>query len=206
MWLFNKKSIEEHFTTIFEKRRWPKGFPETASGAGSTLRNTERIRIQLPMLLANHKIKTMVDAPCGDFNWMKEVDLNGITYAGVDIVADIVRKNRDTYGNEKRTFHHADITTESLPIQPDLILCRDCFVHLTNDLIQQAISNFKRSGSTYLLTTTFPNLQKNSDLRKVGRWRPINLRLPPFNFPSQLDVVDDVDQNAPGKALGLWRL
>ena len=160
MWIFTKKSIEESFTTIFEKRRWPKGFPETVSGAG----------------------------------------LNGITYVGIDIVASIVRRNSDRYGNERRTFHHADITADSFPIQPDLILCRDCFVHLTNDLIQQAISNIKRSGSTYLLTTTFPNLQKNSDLRKVGRWRPINLSLPPFNFPSALDVVGRRRSERPGLA------
>jgi hypothetical protein len=49
-WIFTKKSVEEHFTTIFEKRRWPKGFPETVSGAGSTLRNTEMIRARLVFL------------------------------------------------------------------------------------------------------------------------------------------------------------
>ena len=36
-----------------------------------------------------------------------------------------------------------------------MILCRDCLVHLTFDDARAALQNLRRSGSKYLLTTTF---------------------------------------------------
>jgi hypothetical protein len=35
----------------------------------------------------------MLDAPCGDFNWMKEVDLSAVHYTGGDIVEPLVNSN-----------------------------------------------------------------------------------------------------------------
>src|SRR5215212_9991686 len=53
--------------------------PESLSGAGSNLRQTETLRRELPGLLSKLSIRSLLDAPCGDFHWMQHVDLRGIS-------------------------------------------------------------------------------------------------------------------------------
>jgi hypothetical protein len=38
--------------------------------------------------------QSLLDAGCGDFNWMRTVDLPGIKYIGVDVVSDLIERNR----------------------------------------------------------------------------------------------------------------
>ena len=47
-----------------------------------------------------------------------------------------------------------DITTEVLP-PADLIVCRDVLLHLTDNLASDAVENFYKSGSKYLLSTSW---------------------------------------------------
>lgn len=61
------------FTSIYRNNGW--GSLESRSGAGSTLASTANIRRELPGLVERLNIRTLLDAPCGDFNWMKEVAL-----------------------------------------------------------------------------------------------------------------------------------
>ena len=88
---------------------------------------------------------------------------------------------------------------------------RDCLVHLTFADALKIIANFKRSGAKYLLTTTFVERKKNNDLVGVDNfWRALNMRLPPFNFPQPLLLVNEgCTEEAgqyPDKSLGLWLL
>ena len=62
------------FDKIYEKNTW--GSEESRSGPGSTEKQTRRIREALPTILNNFGIKSMLDLPCGDWNWMKDVDLS----------------------------------------------------------------------------------------------------------------------------------
>ena len=63
----------------------------------------------------------------------------------------------------------------------DAILCRDCLVHLSLANIAAAVANFRRSGSEWLVTTTFPELRTNIDCED-GDWRALNLALAPFHW------------------------
>jgi hypothetical protein len=91
----------------------------------------------------------------------------------------------------------------------DLVLCRDCLVHLSNAHIRDAIENLRASGSTWLLTTTFRAHDQNGDLDD-GDWRPLNLERPPFGFPPPVAVVNEGCSEHDGafadKSLGLWRI
>lgn len=182
---------------------------EPISGSGATLTQTESIRDELPKILNQINAKTIIDAPCGDFTWMKEVDLNDFQYIGIDIVEELIVKNNNEYANGRRTFLARDIVKDIIPTA-DLMLCRDCFVHLSNRDILRTIRNFKRSGSLYLLTTTFTKLEKNSNLVSGRGWRPINLQRPPFNFPEPLEIINENCTEADGmyydKSLALWRV
>ena len=159
--LFSKQNsqTEEIFTSIFYANLW--GGKESASGLGSDLDQTDRIIKEIPHLIQKFSIKSLLDAPCGDFWWMHHTDLSELDlYIGIDIVGGLIDKNKKLYGNEIKLFLHKNIITDPLP-KVDLILCRDCFVHLTFNQIFLTLRNIKLSGSKYLLLTTFPHQQKN---------------------------------------------
>ena len=90
---FNLKDEKEVFDKIYTNNFWSAGQSESVSGRGSTLSGTVKIRKILPALWKKYNVKTFLDVPCGDFNWMKEVDKKNIVYIGGDIVKSMVDEN-----------------------------------------------------------------------------------------------------------------
>jgi hypothetical protein len=146
----------------------------------------------------------MLDIPCGDFLWMQQVDLSAIDYTGADVISPLMHTLEQKHGTPRRRFTTLDLVTDKLP-PTDLVFCRDCLVHLSEKLVKEAVNNLRRSGSTYLLATTFPTRTNQNII--TGQWRPINLCAAPFNFPSPLQLISE-DHPAPhrDKSLGLWRI
>ena len=181
---------------------------ESRSGEASNMIQTTTIRKEIPLLIKELKIKSLIDAPCGDFFWMREVELPVERYIGVDIVKDIVENNQIKYGNKQMIFKELNIIKDVMPMT-DMILCRDCLVHLSFKQGIQVIKNFKKSGSKYLLITTFVNRLSNNDLGK-GFWRTINIEKSPFNFPNPIKIINEncTEQNGKysDKSLGLFLL
>lgn len=199
-------ALQDRFARIFETNLW--GSDASVSGSGSAPEETRVLRSQLPPLLRRLHVTTMLDIPCGDFGWMRKVDLDGIAYTGADIVAELVERNRRAYGNVWRRFAVLDLTTDPLPAV-DLVFCRDCLVHLSNAHIGEALRNVHASGATWLLTTTFPAHWQDGDLED-GDWRPLNLEGPPFCLPPPSALVNEGCSEHDGafadKSLGLWRI
>lgn len=183
------------------------GSPESRSGSGSTMEQTAYIRQALPELFRELGIKSILDVPCGDFHWMQHMDLSGVHYIGGDVVPEIVEKNNQKYGTQSKEFKTLNIITDDLP-KTDLILCRDCLVHLNFESGLAAIQNFKRSGAKYLLTTTFTERTVNEEL--FGIWRVLNLQLPPYSLPKPVKMINEKCTEASNrftdKCLGLWDL
>lgn len=200
------QSSRETFRQIYRSRAWGNG--ESLSGPGSSVARVAAFKADLESLLRELQVHSLLDAGCGDFNWMKDLNAELAQYIGVDIVPEIVSANQSTHKSETRIFLNLDITSDSLP-QVDLIICRDCLVHLPFKSIVAALKNFHQSNSTYLLATSFPGLAKNADIQ-TGGWRQLNLMLPPFNFPEPRNVIDEKRTLSPGdqtvKYLGLWEL
>ena len=137
---------------------------------------------ELISLLDDWNVRSLVDAPCGDFNWMRHVlGDRDLAYTGVDIVAEVIDANSSVYASETRRFVCADMTRDDLP-KADMIVCRDGLVHLSFADARAAIRNFRRSGSRYLLATTFVNHSRNRDVA-TGSWRALNLQAAPFPSP-----------------------
>jgi SAM-dependent methyltransferase len=194
------------FLDIYSKNAW--GGAESRSGSGSSLEQTETIRKQLPPIIRNLGVKSFLDIPCGDFYWMKQVRLELDEYIGADILAQLIEHNRALYTSQNRRFTVLDIMKDHLP-SVDLIFSRDCLVHFSFRDIRRTIRNMKRSNSNYLLTTTFTARDQNTDIA-TGEWRPLNLQLPPFNFPEPIVLINEncseVEGRYPDKSLGLWRI
>lgn len=202
------KSPKDIFTDIYNKNAWRSN--ESVSGPGSTLEFTTQLRSELPKIFEKYDIKSVVDAPCGDFNWMKEVDRSALDfYIGVDVVSQIIDKDRDRYKDGTTKFQTLDITSDTIP-RSDLIICRDCLFHFSNADIFKTIANFKRSGASYLLTTTHTDVARNKSII-TGGFSLVNLEQKPFNFPKALEYLDDRGKYPVGhvqhnRKLGLWKL
>lgn len=203
---FASKTVEEIFTETFRNRYWRS--KESVSGRGAELGQTAVLRAGLPALLRQYGIRSLLDLPCGDFNWMQHVDLQGIYYTGGDIVETLVAQNQEKYGNAHRTFRRLDLLSDALP-DADCILVRDCLVHFSLAHIGQALDNLKKSNITYLLTTSFPGTKKNEDIQ-TGHWRTINLQLAPFYFPEPLATLNEACTEENGafadKSICLWKI
>ena len=176
----------EVFGQIYQRNIW--GYQETASGGGATLAYTEPIRKGLPNLIAELQVRTLLDIPCGDFNWMRKVDLPGVRYIGGDIVEEAVAKLKAQHSRPDREFRVIDLCNDPLP-NADALLCRDCLMHLSEDMIFKALANILRSEVKYLLLSTYPEGQNRSI--RLGDWFPINVCAAPYNVPTPTQAVED---------------
>ncbi len=197
--------IEARFTQIYESNYW--GHAESVSGEGSSLAYTRQLRAALPALFDRFGVRRLLDAPCGDFNWMQHVlREHPLDYVGGDLVAPMVQKLQRQHGLAQRQFRHLDITQGPFP-QADLWLCRDCLFHLSQADIARALKVFVASGIPYLLTTTHLNPDGafiNTDIRS-GDFRRIDLYAAPHHFPREvLAAIDDWAEPEPKRQMCLW--
>jgi len=201
-----KLGLKERFQRIYETNLWSD--PETRSGVGSSLDSTRVLRAELPAALRKLGARALLDAPCGDFSWMQKVDLGGISYVGGDIVPDIVAENQQRWGSPSRRFMQLDLTRDALP-EADVLLCRDCLVHLSYANIRAVFDNVARSRVGYILMTSFPGRGDNEDVED-GNWRPLDFEAPPFSLPpAVLTIVEECEEEGGAysdKSLSAWRV
>jgi hypothetical protein len=204
---FQGLDLAQRFERIHETNLW--GADTSVSGVGSELDATAAIRARLPSLLKELGVRSLLDAPCGDHRWMASLDLDLERYVGMDIVPSIIEALRQRYqGDPRRAFVLADLTRDALPCC-DLILSRDCLVHFSFATVARAMRNLKASGATWLLATTFPELERNEDIEDAD-WRPLNFEQPPLHWPAPFKLINERCTEADGayadKSLALWRL
>jgi hypothetical protein len=179
---------QQLFEQIWLTNEWYSN--ESKSGRGSTLNYTKNLRKSLPDIIQKFDVKTLLDAPCGDFNWMQHVNFpKGTKYIGIDIVPEMMVTLQQKFGNDLRSFRHGDIISAPMP-SADMWLSRHFFMHLPDEIVVELLIKFKHGSICYLLTTTFNFAQKNRKIN-MGGFRYINLRKPPFCLPRPLLEIDD---------------
>lgn len=194
--------MKEIFTGIFQENKWR--CSESASGAGSTLGWTKNLRTGLPLLLKGLNVKTFLDVPCGDFNWAKEIDWGGIHYIGGDIVGSLIEKNIELYDDENTSFKQIDLSKDELP-KADIILVRDCLMHMSIDDAGKCLKNIRNSDVRYILASTYPDKkQNNTSFKTSAALSRHNLEAPPLNLPKPILYLNDSNSHVPEKLLGLW--
>ena len=199
--------LAARFERIERTNLW--GAASSVSGLGSEDMATAAIRDALPALLKRLGARSLLDAPCGDASWIGRLKLD-LDYIGIDIVSSLIEANnrRVAGGGLAGRFLVADLTRDALP-RADLILCRDCLVHLSFENIARVTARFRESGAQFLLVTTFPDVEDNSDCED-GDWRALNMTKAPFDWPAPRELIDERCEEGGGgwrdKSLGLWRL
>ena len=194
------------FTDIYLNNKW--GDKYSLSGTGSNLNQTKIILKEIANTIKRYEIKNILDIPCGDFYWMREIDFTGLNYIGGDIVSELINENIKKFKRSNINFQIIDVLEDDIP-DSDLIFCRDCFVHFSFEDIFEALKNIKKKNSKYFMTTNFVERNHNDDI-PTGAWRTINLCKPPFNFPEPsliiLENCPESDNQFSDKSLSLWEV
>jgi len=197
-------SAERAFSLIYERNLW--GGDESASGRGSSFRETERIRAAFPRIVEEFQIKSIFDAPCGDFNWMRHVlsDVD-VDYLGVDIVERVITRNTELFGAPRVTFSWSDIRKDAFP-KADLWICRDCLFHMSYEHAFDVLRQFVQSDIPLALISTHKpdKTFTNRDI-VTGDFRKTDLCAPPYWFdPAPLFRFDDYVDRPGKKEMCLW--
>jgi hypothetical protein len=208
----NYKNI---FSTIYDTYGF--GSDESRSGPGSTLYETEKLREKIKNLVKYKDIKSVIDIPCGDFNWMKEIVDSFEFYTGGDIVPQCIEENNKKYSSDRIKFSVIDLMESEIP-ECDLLIVRDVVGHYPLQDGKKIINNIINSKAKYLLSTTWYNVidseyhtkHVNNDV-EYGRFYPVNLMSKPFNLPKPEMIIEEdveVEDYIKGnrKTLSLWNL
>ena len=178
------------------------------NGPGASLALTVGLREELPKLWARHDIHSVLDVACGDWNWMRHVDLSGITnYFGWDVdeemidrcTAHAVRLAQETGEQPHTWFEVRNIADTDFP-DVDCILAREILIHFPNDYIAAIIDRMHDGGARYLLTDNFPTTT-NDFIYDPAKYtwmgymeRPVNLDAEPFGLAAhKVDAIQEQD-------------
>jgi hypothetical protein len=182
-----KNSIEGLFTELSVKNAW--GAKTTVSGPTSTLEKTTELRSSLLSVLKQLEIKSILDCGCGDFHWMKEVNLLTIHYLGVDIVESLIKYNQLNYTTESVHFQKMNLLVDP-PETTDVWFARDFCCLYSYKEIKLFFKKFIESNTPYLAITSIDSSQENTD-GVTGSWRPLNILAPPFNLHNPSAICSD---------------
>lgn len=165
------------FGNIYQKNLWGGG-----SGHGSQETSTTPYRELLKILLATGKFRRVVDLGCGDWKFSRLVDWSGVDYLGIDCVQSVIDANQRKYGRAGIRFEFADLLTYDPP-ECDLLIVKDVIQHWPASDILTWLE--RMNGRPLLITNTVWMAGEHEADIPMGGFRPLDVRLAPFNVTGQ---------------------
>ena len=174
---------------VYAMKLWGGQQSDFYSGSGSHL--PEMVNPYLDMVttfLASFRIPlTICDLGCGDFNVGSKLVKHTKKYLAVDIVSDLIERNKERFKEENLEFHCLDIAVDDLP-PADCVILRQVLQHLSNSEVQHVVG--KLSDYKYvILTEHLPEgaFTSNKDIIsgqgiRLKKQSGLDLLAPPFNF------------------------
>jgi SAM-dependent methyltransferase len=168
------------FEQVYRDSLWGRG-----SGSGSSEAMTRPYRQFLQEFLREHRIGSVVDVGCGDWQFSQHIDWTGVSYLGLDASETALACARH-FERPDVSFRRSDVIEDDLP-PADLLIAKDVLQHWSRDDIQKFLLRLGRYRHV-LITNGFPaeRLYKtNSRSRTGANCRPVDLQQPPFNLPGE---------------------
>ena len=169
-------TLRDAFRRIYDGQQWGHG-----SGPGSSPANTIEYRAFVQRFVEANGLRSVTDLGCGDWQFSRFVDWSQVDYLGLDVVPEIVERNRARFGLPNVRF----AVLSSLADLPggDLLLAKEVLQHLPNRTIAEYLAAIRGKYRFALLTNAIePQALVNRDI-EPGGFRPIRLQEPPFNAP-----------------------
>ncbi len=137
---------------VYEKNLWGEGESDFYSGSGSHHPDLvdPYVDVMASFLRSFDEPLVVCDMGCGDFNVGKELVEFAEKYVAVDIVPELIERNRETFKADNLEFLCLDIARDDWPAG-DCVLLRQVLQHLSNGEIQRIVN--KLYDFTYLILT-----------------------------------------------------
>ena len=176
--IINNKEI---FNNAYLDNLWGGG-----SGHGSKKENVKPWIKAVNSIIQEKKISSVLDLGCGDGQWLDLLDLNGVSYIGVDISEIAIGLNKNKNTSNKLVFINDDIINFEYP-KVDLIIIKDVLQHLPYNLINKILDKIKYSCKYALFCEDFLDFEKDIEF---GDYRGLNLASKKFERNLSLEFVD----------------
>jgi SAM-dependent methyltransferase len=168
-------SMRTVFEKIYDDHAWSGG----GSGEGSQLRHNRGYVAFLQDFLARHRITSVVDLGCGDWQFSQALDWTGIAYRGFDLVGSVIERNRKAFGAANVSFDVFDGDFASLPAA-DLLIAKDVLQHWSQPTIESLLPHLGRFRNSLITNCVNPAGPTTNETIPDGGFRPLDLSLPPF--------------------------
>ena len=170
--------MKDVFERIYREDLWGGG-----SGEGSLPRHNRGYGAFLRKFLTEHKIGSVVDLGCGDWQFSRFVDWRGVDYRGFDIVPTVVERNQRDFGKDGISFA---LLRDPADLPPaDLLIAKDVLQHWSGDSIAAflpRLANYRHCLLTNCVDVAGPTAYQDVP---DGSFRPLDLRQPPFSLPAR---------------------
>jgi SAM-dependent methyltransferase len=183
---------KEAMNQVYAKNLWGGKSSEFYSGEGSHIPEivTPYLEVVTSFLTSFAIPLTVCDLGCGDFNVGKELVKHTKKYIAVDIVTDLVERNKEKFKDENLEFQCLDIAVDELP-SGDCAIVRQVLQHLSNAEVKAVLN--KLSDFKYLILTEhlpIGNFTPNEDIIsgqgiRLKKGSGIAILSAPFHFKVQ---------------------
>ena len=180
---------KDAMTQVYDMNLWGGEHHDFYSGEGS--HNPEIVEPYINVVTSFLKSFvnpiTVCDLGCGDFNIGKKLVQYTKKYVAVDIVENLIERNKICFKSDNLEFQCLDIATDQLP-SGDCVIIRQVLQHLSNTEVQnvlQKLANYKY----VILTEHLPGgeFNPNKDIIsgqgiRLKKQSGLDVLVPPFNF------------------------
>ena len=193
---------------IYDMKLWGGKEFDFYSGEGS--HSTEIVQPYLDAVISflnNHNnTLTVCDLGCGDFNIGKHLTKYTKKYIAVDIVENLIERNKTKFKEEHLEFKCLDIVRDELP-EADCIILRQVLQHLSNNEIQKILRKL-RAYKYIILTEHLPtgDFEPNKDKIasqgiRLKQNSGVDLSEAPFNlkFKEEKILIETILDNDKGR-------
>ena len=187
------KQAQAAFDRIAQSNTW--GDERSISGPGSTPQTCFGIMAALPDLCRRHGVRRLLDAPCGDVFWLREIlpSLALDEYLGMDISTVVVDQNRQRATTDPRLagarFAVADIVEDDFPAT-DLVLVKDLTQHLSNERIRALLRHLAEGPARLVLVSSYYQHRNELDIVD-GDCRTVDLAEAPWRLPEPIERIEE---------------
>jgi hypothetical protein len=101
------------------------------------------VQVVSDFLKSFEKPLSVCDLGCGDFNIGMQLVNYTSNYIGVDVVDNLIERNRQRFTKNNLSFECLDICKDELP-DADCAIVRQVMQHLSNNEIKQLVTKFKK--------------------------------------------------------------